>query len=239
MVERSVTTKFYLLATGLLISAFALGGCDSATEAVSDTLSDALLDITSDDPVDEVAGLIASDDPKACAHKTAIDVALQAASDSYESYLADGGPPMSVDTISALGIDESIHEITCKGLLRYETGDYIRSTPFTYKLRPSLDDGGGFVAEGMKTRGVQAAMSLQVNGWYLTRSKEQNSSADYATTDDQPEKQERLSHTPRASEEAPIDRGPQNIDELKENVAASAANPGESAAAPDPEKPSY
>lgn len=150
-----------MLAAGLLIPSLALSGCDRAKDAFS-TLSP---DATSADPALEVALLIKNDDPSACAREAALDVALGAANHDYQPFLEEGGPRMRVDAISTREINKSIHEITCSGLLHYQVRDLDRTTQITYKLRPALDAGGGFISEIMDTPGVRLATVLHINAW--------------------------------------------------------------------------
>lgn len=92
---------------------------------------------------------IAADDPKACAAVDAIRTALNAANQEYGQALSNGMTEIRVDTVSATGINKDIHEISCSatGYAKFPFVDGEGSFPIIYKLRPSLDQGGGFVAE--------------------------------------------------------------------------------------------
>jgi hypothetical protein len=154
-------TKSVFLTATLCASAFALVACDSTSDAASDMLSDAVAGAFVEDPARDVAALLKSDDPKACAHDASIKLALAAAYPAYETYLGNGGPPSTVDTISVRKIDPTIHEITCSGLVRTTFRGRDQSAQLIFKLRPSLDDGGGFQVESLRSRDVASNMLLQ------------------------------------------------------------------------------
>lgn len=169
----------------ILVSVAVLGlaSCDSAIDAASDTISEAIVDTVSADPSGEVASLLEKNDPAACANPTAIDTALAAAHRDYASYVKNGGQRLRMDTISATAVDNDIHEITCSSMIHYQmTNDKEFSVPFRFKLRPMLGDGPrNFVAEAFGGRQAWAAVMWHM-AWWKNQSARQVSETTAATT---------------------------------------------------------
>lgn len=138
----------------MLVSVAALGlvSCDSAIDATSDTISDAIVETVSADPVNEASSLLLKDDVSACANEAAVQAALGAANPEYITYLQGGGEGVQVDTISATAVNNETHEISCSSTIHYNHTDVTGQEKkmrenFNYKLRPALDgDPGGVIA---------------------------------------------------------------------------------------------
>lgn len=115
----------------------------------------------------DLPALIAADDPTACASPEAIATALNAADQEYGNAVAKGMPAIRTDTVSATGINKDIHEITCSanGHARSAFSENEQSFPMVYKLRPALDQGGGFVAEIAAIPQVRQAISSHILWW--------------------------------------------------------------------------
>lgn len=136
-----------------------LMGCDAATDAVSDTLADAV----ATDPAKRISSLLRNNDPSVCAEKAAIQTALGAANSDYSSYLQNGGDELRVDATSATEIKKDIHEITCSSTIHYKPLDNQElSQTFRFKLRPNLGESGGFVAEVL-TRSAWRAIGMHMD----------------------------------------------------------------------------
>lgn len=237
-----MTAGILLRTAGIFAFAVALSGCENASDAASDALSDALSEALVDEPARDVAALIGANNPKACANEAAIHAALGAAHGNYEAYLSAGGPQIIVDTISAREIDKSVHEITCSGILNYNVGDTDQTAQIIYKLRPSLGEGGGFIAETKRTNAVQAAMNLHINGWYLTHQVSSNPTDDQLLADDRaeftttpPRLKPPVERSMSEPNEQSVARG--SADPLDAAASPGAANPAE--AAPAQEAPSF
>lgn len=144
----------------LLLSAIlAVGACSSAQS-----------DGNAAAPADNVATLLAGNEPRACAVPEAINTALAAANNDYHAFIAEGGDSIRVDTISAAEIKKDIHEITCKAVAHYRTlftGDRVLNQPFEYKLRPSLDDTSTFIVEVPDVREIAGGISLHIAWWRI------------------------------------------------------------------------
>jgi hypothetical protein len=95
-----------------------------------------------------VAQKIAADDPTSCASPEAQSLILEIADPDYKAYLQEGGKPAKVDTTSVIAINKDIHEITCSAVLHVPSViNPDGKANLVFKLRPALDEGGGFIGE--------------------------------------------------------------------------------------------
>ncbi|RYD84202.1 MAG: hypothetical protein EOP84_06160, partial [Verrucomicrobiaceae bacterium] len=149
----------------VLISLAVLAGCKTQSEQAANTT--------------DVAAMVKADDPAACANPLAITTALAAAHRPYRDAVDKGMPAVRFDTISATGVDKQIHEITCSATAHVEV-PLEQSFSIKYKLRPSLDAGGGFVAEVFAEKSFADALAWNVLSWTTKRS---SSSSDRPTAE--------------------------------------------------------
>jgi hypothetical protein len=131
---------------------------------------------------EDVQSLITANDPRACAAPDAIQTALSAVDPKYGQALAEGMPEIRADAVSATGIDKDIHEITCSatGHAHSNAKDDV-TFPMIYKLRPALDQGGGFVAE-MDSAPAVSGITFWHRVWWETQKKGQAPSSDQSAS---------------------------------------------------------
>ena len=115
---------------------------------------------------DVVKNLIVANDPTACASPEAISTVFSIVSSGYGQAMMNGMPPISVRAISATGVNNDIHEISCsaRGHSRSPYSDVEQSFALYYKLRPALDQ-EGFVADVLATPIVKERIATHIFWW--------------------------------------------------------------------------
>lgn len=99
---------------------------------------------SSDQPADGIVPRLKEGDVTVCADRNVQRAGLKTFvnASTLDQFLEHGGR-LVFDTISASGMNKDISEVTCSANLNYNGGH----NPIQYKVRPIVDQSGGFVVE--------------------------------------------------------------------------------------------
>lgn len=138
----------------LLISTLALAGCEIAN-----------VDNSAAPAKDDVPSLLASNDPRVCAHGDVKTTVLANALPEYQGFLTQGGNPLVFDTISASDTNPAIHEVSCNANLGSSTPGLNPKLSIAYMVRPSLDGDGSFIVSLAMAGVVKDYVQSHVSYW--------------------------------------------------------------------------
>lgn len=101
-----------------------------------------------------VAAMLRANDPKVCANESVQQTVLATIDERYNDYIDKGGEPLKLNYLSASGVNEAIHEVSCSAALSFEqtlidlmadNAPEAKRTPLEFSVKPSLDDDSAFV----------------------------------------------------------------------------------------------
>lgn len=102
----------------------------------------------------DVVALLQANDPKVCANENVQQTVLATIDERYNEYIEKGGEPLSLNYLSASGVNEAIHEVSCSAALSFEqtlidliaeNAPEAKRTPLEFSVKPSLADESAFV----------------------------------------------------------------------------------------------
>jgi hypothetical protein len=119
----------------------------------------------------DVHSLLLANDLKVCTAGEVMKVAFNAADSRYNQALAEGMSALRTDSVSAEGVDKDVHQVIC-------SANAYGKNPYTddenkfrvmYRVRPSLDKEGSFVAEILAAEEVRRRIATHLDWWVASK----------------------------------------------------------------------
>lgn len=116
-------------------------------------------------------GQLIADDPKVCVNSEVLKLLLTNTHAGYEGFLNKGGSPVTFTEVSASDANKSVHEVTCSAVLHANVIGGEVSGDISYKVRPSQDEGGGFLVAVLNSQQIKNTLGLHMAAWAYGKKK--------------------------------------------------------------------